>query len=101
MTEFKKQIFSGICVCTHPFQRHHISFALNPEYKKQTGECQIADECLHYGFNEGTQRAASRWQPGLQRSRSAQRAGHADKELALPTPLQADALRLLGLSPSL
>ena len=49
---YSKQYYSGICVCTHPFKRHHISLVGNPEYYAATGETQIADSCLWYGFNE-------------------------------------------------
>ena len=52
MTVWKKQVYSGICVCGHAWAIHHGSMVANPEYIKQTGEDRIAGECLFYGSNE-------------------------------------------------
>ena len=43
---------SGICICGHSFDEHHLGMVLNPEYLQQTGEFYIPEECEHYGFNE-------------------------------------------------
>jgi hypothetical protein len=54
MTEFKKQIYSGICVCSHHADRHTGNMVMNREAYRQTGESRYTGECLFYGFNEFT-----------------------------------------------
>lgn len=44
---------SGICVCGHKWEEHHLGVVLNPEYVNETGEAYIPQECEHFGFNEG------------------------------------------------
>ena len=43
---------SGICVCGHKWEEHHLGIVMNPDYVKGTKEGYIPDECEHYGFNE-------------------------------------------------
>lgn len=43
---------SGICVCGHKWDEHHLGIVLNPDYVKDTGEAYIPQECEHFGFNE-------------------------------------------------
>jgi hypothetical protein len=43
---------TGICICGHPWDHHHLGVVANREYREQTGEGYIPDECDHYGFNE-------------------------------------------------
>ena len=43
---------SGICVCGHPWRKHHLSCVMRQEYIDATGEVYVPDECLFYGFNE-------------------------------------------------
>lgn len=43
---------SGICVCGHNWEDHHLGVVLRHEYVKETGEAYIPQECEFYGFNE-------------------------------------------------
>ena len=43
---------SGVCVCGHPWQDHHLGVVMNPVYFKATGEFYVPQECEHYGCNE-------------------------------------------------
>ena len=43
---------SGICVCGHKWDDHHLGCVMNREYGKATGEAYVPEECEHYGFNE-------------------------------------------------
>ena len=43
---------SGVCVCGHSWEEHHLGWVLNTEYLQQTKEGYIPQECEHYGFNE-------------------------------------------------
>lgn len=43
---------SGICVCGHSYEDHHLSLVMNPTYIAATHEGYIPDECLYYGCNE-------------------------------------------------
>lgn len=43
---------SGICVCGHSWEDHHLGMVMNPVYREQTGEAYIPQECEHYGSNE-------------------------------------------------
>ena len=43
---------SGICVCRHPWDEHHLGVVLNQEYYEATKEGNVPQECEHYGFNE-------------------------------------------------
>lgn len=49
---YKKQLYSGICVCGHEADDHHGGVVMNKDYYAQTGESRIAQECEFYGFNE-------------------------------------------------
>lgn len=42
---------SGICVCGHSWDEHHLGIVVRPEYVQETGENYIPQECEHYGFN--------------------------------------------------
>lgn len=45
---------SGICVCGHKWDRHHLGMVMNIEYLWTDAgpEHYIPQECEHYGFNE-------------------------------------------------
>lgn len=43
---------SGICVCGHKWEEHHLAVVMNPDYVKQTGEAYLPQECEAFGFNE-------------------------------------------------
>ena len=43
---------SGICVCGHGWEQHHLCLVMNKEYIEATGEGYIVCECEAYGFNE-------------------------------------------------
>jgi hypothetical protein len=43
---------SGICVCGHPWDEHHLGIVMNNEYYDATHEAYVPEECEHYGFNE-------------------------------------------------
>jgi hypothetical protein len=51
---YHKQIYSGLCVCSHSANRHHGAVVGNPDYVAQTQEYRIAGACLYYGANEST-----------------------------------------------
>jgi hypothetical protein len=56
MTEWQPRysgpLRSGICVCGHPWDDHHLGIVMNPAYSEQTGESYIPQECEFYGWNE-------------------------------------------------
>jgi len=43
---------SGICVCGHPWDEHHLGIIMNEEYRNDNHEAYLPEECEHYGFNE-------------------------------------------------
>ena len=43
---------SGICVCGHKWDDHHLGIVMRQEYVDETGEGYICGECEFYGFNE-------------------------------------------------
>ena len=43
---------SGMCVCGHPWDEHHLGVVMNREYAEATGEAYVPQECEHFGFNE-------------------------------------------------
>lgn len=43
---------SGICVCGHSWEEHHLGVVMNRDYTRQTGEGYVPQECEHFGFNE-------------------------------------------------
>ena len=43
---------SGICVCGHSWEEHHLGIVLRQEYVDETGEGYIPQECEYFGFNE-------------------------------------------------
>ena len=43
---------SGICVCGHKWDDHHLGIVLNPDYSDQTQEGYLPGECEAHGFNE-------------------------------------------------
>ena len=51
MTEFKKIIYSGICMCGHSWEDHHLSMVMNEEAYETVGPY-FPEECEFYGFNE-------------------------------------------------
>lgn len=51
MSRFKKQIISGMCICGHKWDRHHLGMIVNPEAYEIMGPS-YAQECEAFGFNE-------------------------------------------------
>jgi hypothetical protein len=43
---------SGICVCGHSWEDHHLGIVMNEEYRNDTHEAYLPQECEHFGFNE-------------------------------------------------
>lgn len=43
---------SGICICGHSWNEHHLCCVMRQEYIDETGEGYLPDECCHYGSNE-------------------------------------------------
>ena len=43
---------SGVCVCGHKWDEHHLGIVMNMEYYEATHEQYVPQECEHYGFNE-------------------------------------------------
>jgi hypothetical protein len=43
---------SGVCVCGHSWDRHHLGMVMRQEYVDATGEGYIPQECEAFGFNE-------------------------------------------------
>lgn len=43
---------SGICICGHSWEEHHLGVVMNREYAEKTGEAYLPQECEAYGFNE-------------------------------------------------
>ena len=43
---------SGICVCGHSWEDHHLGCVMNTAYVETTHEGYIPQECVFYGFNE-------------------------------------------------
>jgi hypothetical protein len=43
---------TGICICGHAYHCHHLGVVLNQDYRDQTGEAYLPEECEFYGFNE-------------------------------------------------
>jgi hypothetical protein len=43
---------SGICVCGCRWYHHHLSCVLNEDYRNETQEVNVPEECVAYGFNE-------------------------------------------------
>ncbi len=43
---------TGICICGHRRERHHLEMVMNIDYYEETGEIYIPQECEAYGFNE-------------------------------------------------
>ena len=48
----KKRYYSGICMCGHSWEDHHLNAVLNEDWFKATGESTFPDECEFYGCNE-------------------------------------------------
>jgi hypothetical protein len=51
MSKFKKQNLSGMCICGHAFDRHHLGIIANKEAYEIMGPY-LAQECEAFGFNE-------------------------------------------------
>ncbi len=43
---------SGICICGHSWEVHHLGMVMNLAYIDETGEGYIPQECEFYGANE-------------------------------------------------
>lgn len=48
---FKKIIYSGICLCSHSYEDHHLGIILNPDALKVMGPY-LPQECEFFGSNE-------------------------------------------------
>lgn len=53
MTYKPKYRYSGICLCGHSWDDHHLGMVCDPKYVAETGESYIPQECEYYGCNEG------------------------------------------------
>jgi hypothetical protein len=51
MTDFKKRIYSGTCLCGHSYEDHHLGMVLNPEAHAVMGPY-LPEECEFFGSNE-------------------------------------------------
>jgi hypothetical protein len=51
MADFKKRIYSGVCVCGHSYENHHLGVVLNPEAYAVIG-LYLPEECEFFGSNE-------------------------------------------------
>jgi hypothetical protein len=54
---------SGVCVCGHSWEDHHLGCVMNVDYANATGESYVPDECNFYGCNEvgGMQYVVEQW----------------------------------------
>lgn len=57
MSEIDKRRYSGpnrtgICICGHTWQDHHLGIVLNEDYLNKVGESYLPEECEFYGFDE-------------------------------------------------
>src|SRR6266478_3944 len=43
---------SGICICGHSWEDHHLGIVMNEDYFNDTGEYYFPEECEVYGFNK-------------------------------------------------
>ncbi len=43
---------SGVCICGHSWDDHHLGVVLNEDYFNDTHESYVPEECEVYGFNE-------------------------------------------------
>ncbi len=43
---------SGICVCGHKWEDHHLGMVMNQVYAEATNEGYVLGECEFFGFNE-------------------------------------------------
>jgi hypothetical protein len=89
MSEFKPRYSgpnrSGICVCGHSWEEHHLGAALNFEYVKQTGETYVPEECEFFGCNEtsGLMLVDDRWVDHCHYYRDSKEAEDEDRKLDL------------------
>jgi hypothetical protein len=51
MPIFRKIIYSGICLCGHSYEEHHLGVVANPEAAAVIGDY-LPQECEFFGFNE-------------------------------------------------
>jgi hypothetical protein len=51
MTDFKKRIYSGVCMCGHSYEDHHLGVVLDPKAYAVTG-LHLPQECEFFGSNE-------------------------------------------------
>jgi hypothetical protein len=43
---------SGVCLCGHGWETHHLGMVMNEDYAHQTHEIYVPQECEYYGSNE-------------------------------------------------
>ena len=51
MTDFRKRIYSGVCMCGHRYEDHHLGMVLNPAAYAVIGP-HLPEECEFFGCNE-------------------------------------------------
>lgn len=51
-SKYSGPLNSGICVCGHSWEEHHLGLVMNRDYIMATGEGYIPQECEYYGCNE-------------------------------------------------
>jgi hypothetical protein len=54
---------SGICICGHRWDDHHLGVVMNLPYYEKTGEEYVPQECEYFGFNEmgGMENKDGKW----------------------------------------
>lgn len=43
---------TGVCRCGYSWEEHHLGVILNEDYRRDTGEAYLPQECEAFGFNE-------------------------------------------------
>ena len=49
--EYRRRLYSGICMCGHAYHDHHCSMVMSPEIAAVVGSVG-PDQCEYFGFNE-------------------------------------------------
>lgn len=48
----RKRIYSGVCLCGHKVESHHLGCIVRQEVIDEIGECVVPGSCLYFGCNE-------------------------------------------------
>jgi hypothetical protein len=48
----RKRIYSGVCLCGHKVESHHLACIVKQEVIDLIGECVVPGSCLWFGCNE-------------------------------------------------